>query len=454
MSKSKKHRIGIILILFFASLMPLSKATLSDEINFPVNVDEFHYSGSITYHISNEVEFIISEELLYNIENVNSKENSFIVTYSSTKKLVNAKGIDPICIEHRYEDGNTERFPFFENRDYTIKLSRKADLNNGKILEILTENVPDTLYFIYRYTDDSSEEQEYCLSRLSSIGYYPFPWLRVYDPLSYDPLTTKRINVPAGRFDCYSEVSGNWESLYDVDSGICIKYNLILQIEEGYVEDICVLSKLSFGRKWDAVNIELEIEDNRIDITDSPEINIKSSYDYDGSEFQGEVRLTSFDTDEVCLQTISVESITDDEFGVTNFTSNDLLCIWDQIVITEGGVSSESGTVGEPEVVWFKVIYDYEDEPFDSEKGRVYINGEEATWSSSNNRWELECVSDEADIIIYKVTEIIDRTYDLTTIDDKSDNVIIEWKKAGIPGYPFLSLFVGIGLIIILKKRI
>ncbi|MCJ7635377.1 DUF2341 domain-containing protein, partial [Candidatus Bathyarchaeota archaeon] len=71
--------------------------------------------------------------------------------------------------------------------------------------------------------------------------------------------------------------------------------------------------------------------------------------------------------------------------GVTTYaqTAPSPSIIWDQIRLSDGGVTKESVTVGETAIVWFKAYYEYNGQVFNGTEGTLYVDGSEATWSAA-----------------------------------------------------------------------
>ncbi|TET79062.1 MAG: hypothetical protein E3J41_02920 [Candidatus Cloacimonadota bacterium] len=207
---------------------------------------------------------------------------------------------------------------------------------------------------------------------------------------------------------------------------------------------------------WDQVVVEFTLSDGRLDIGEQPEITYTAYYDFDSHPFEGVIhRNEPSDLTQVGDFSYSVESIDDTKFGLTVFVSENATCIWDRVKITEGGVSKTETTVKRTETVWFRAEYEYDSEPFEGQDGLLYLNDEPMEWSPSNQRWESDFSSDSPETLTFKITGIQDDTYDLTIFDDTVGEQSIEWKQAGIPGFPFHSVLLGvlIGLIILLKTE-
>jgi len=210
---------------------------------------------------------------------------------------------------------------------------------------------------------------------------------------------------------------------------------------------------------FDRVNIEVTVSDNRIDVSEEPDITVSAQNEYDSTPFQGNINFVQpLSHTDIGKHEIKVESINDPLFGLTTFTQNEVKCIWDRIKIVGGGVSQESTIVKNSETVWFKAEYEYDSEIFDGSKGVLYVNGEPLEWSSATSRWEKEYVSDKPQTISFEVTGVQDERYGLSTFDDMVGSLSIQWKQQGIPGFPHESIILGImvGILLLwwLKKRI
>ena len=193
---------------------------------------------------------------------------------------------------------------------------------------------------------------------------------------------------------------------------------------------------------FDRVNIKLSVDDSRIDVGETLPYSWVGEYEYDGSRFEGSITLNDTVTkDDVGRYVFTVASIFDEKYGLTAFSSNAIDCIWDRIVIVDGGVSKEITSIGRMEAVWFKALYEYDKEPFTGEDGVLYVNGEPMIWSSHDEIWKYTAVREEPGSIIFEITGVDDRKHGLTTIEDLVGGLTIEWQR------PFWQEPVGIILI-------
>jgi hypothetical protein len=106
--------------------------------------------------------------------------------------------------------------------------------------------------------------------------------------------------------------------------------------------------------------------------------------------------------------------------GVTTYsqTVQNSSIIWDRVKIVDGGVSKELLMLGEKTTVWFKVLYEYDDEAFDVATGVLYLNGFPMSWSTKNNQWEYDYTATAVGTKIFTISGFSDSSYYLTVIND------------------------------------
>jgi hypothetical protein len=277
----------------------------------------------------------------------------------------------------------------------------------------------------------------------------------------------------------------NWVGEYFYDrqpfQGTFSLNDTLLKIETGmYAYKVVSISDNLYGLTkfvsndfttiLDRVNVKLSIVDNRIDVLSKPEIEWSATYEYDDSPFQGKVKIkiisgqTSTPTP-VGKNSYQVESIEDNKYGLSVFTSNQVDCIFDRVKITQGGVTNTLTKTGNMEGVWFKAIYEYDSKEFtgeptaDGSMNKIWVNGIPMTWSSFDKVWKYSTKLDDNGKLTFEVTSIEDMRYKLTTFIDAAGSQSITWEK------PFLETPVGIassiaaaaiiiaGLIFFFRKR-
>ena len=127
--------------------------------------------------------------------------------------------------------------------------------------------------------------------------------------------------------------------------------------------------------------------------------------------------------------------------------------IWDRIIIFEGGVTPLSADVGEWVTVWFKVVYEYDNENF---YGALLVNGSETRYSSANERWELGYKAITPGTFTFEVTSVQDEKYGLKTVKNVAGTQHVTVRAP----FPWLivsaTLILGLSLAIVgyyLKKK-
>ena len=84
---------------------------------------------------------------------------------------------------------------------------------------------------------------------------------------------------------------------------------------------------------WDRVKLQLTVENERIQILNSPKIDVSGFYEYDNTIFNDKVIFndTTIIKDNIGKSGFKITSISDSKWGLTSFTSNEVYCIYDTI---------------------------------------------------------------------------------------------------------------------------
>jgi hypothetical protein len=178
---------------------------------------------------------------------------------------------------------------------------------------------------------------------------------------------------------------------------------------------------------FDKVNITLTVEDSRIDVGSEASVTWIGVYEYDGAAFLGSIALNdSLTKNQVGRYAFTVGSISDPEYGITAFESNEVHCIWDRIKIFNGGVTHSLTNITQEETVWFIIGYEYyEGESF---SGKVYINNTLATYSALHSRWEYNYTLFSPRTATFSISNIVDDRYGLTSVNDAVGPLSITWR--------------------------
>lgn len=207
---------------------------------------------------------------------------------------------------------------------------------------------------------------------------------------------------------------------------------------------------------WDEVIVELSLSDTRMDVGEKPVLSHSAHYAFDSQPFSGEMNIAQPESvDNVGDFMYEVSSVEDTLHGLSAFSGEGVLCVWDRIKISDGGVSRERTAVNNEETVWFRAEYEYDSEVLDGSKGMLFLNGEPMVWSAGSFRWEARLSSDEPQTITFQITGVRDDIYGLVGYLDEVGSLSVEWQRRGIPGYPNVSIAIGLMLstIIMALKR-
>jgi hypothetical protein len=126
-----------------------------------------------------------------------------------------------------------------------------------------------------------------------------------------------------------------------------------------------------------------------------------------------------------------------------------LSCVWDRVKIIEVGATQKTVKANEPSTIWYKAVYEYDNEVFDGSKGSLYVNDQSLIWSSTNQRWEKEFTFTQPSSTSFKVTGMQENKYGLTTLNDVTSPITVEWTQAGIPSYPVEAIISGLILFLV-----
>jgi hypothetical protein len=197
----------------------------------------------------------------------------------------------------------------------------------------------------------------------------------------------------------------------------------------------------------------IRLVDDRIDVGTDPSFEWTAFYEYDDVPFKGKVNTGRMfpgkaGVGDALFTTLSIEDTT---YRLTTFTRNQVGVIWDQVKITQGGVSKSLTKTGDIENVWFKAIYEYSGEEFSGEPtakyffsvNRMMVNGVPMVWSSSDRVWKYSTKLDDNGKLTFEVTGIEDTQYKLTKFVDAAGPQSITWWQQ-----PFFETPVGIASVV------
>jgi len=148
----------------------------------------------------------------------------------------------------------------------------------------------------------------------------------------------------------------------------------------------------------------------------------------------------------VTKMTWAVSGVNCNRITALKLTSGNPSIIWDQIIMSGGGITTTSDTLGDNATIWFKANYLYDLTCLDNTKGSLYVNGSQMLWSASNNRWE-SYFPNTIGITTFEITQIVDEQYGITSIADEAgplnlivlDQPLIMVSNSSVSGITFNS---------------
>jgi len=122
---------------------------------------------------------------------------------------------------------------------------------------------------------------------------------------------------------------------------------------------------------WDRVYLELDVKNNKLQIGSEAEITCRKWYEYDKMPFNGHYELSNpLKKNTIGTVTYKANKITDPQYSLTAFQSNEVSCMFDEITIEQSVVTSIPSQVK----IITKVMYKSDNSAV--ENAVVDVNGE------------------------------------------------------------------------------
>jgi len=202
----------------------------------------------------------------------------------------------------------------------------------------------------YYYTISSITDDNYGLTVFESNVVYV-----IFDRIIVT-LSTSDSRIDVGSTGSYS-----YTAIYEYDSVDATSY-VTITLNDTLTKDVIgkydytvssisesqygltAFSSNSFSIIFDKVQVTLSVADNRINVGDNATIIVNAIYEYDGSNLIGSVTLNDTQTvkNTVGIYWFTVSSITDNQYGLTSFTSNKVYVIYDRIDVDNFQFSDSS----------------------------------------------------------------------------------------------------------------
>ena len=164
---------------------------------------------------------------------------------------------------------------------------------------------------------------------------------------------------------------------------------------------------------WDQVNINLIIDDNRINVGSTASITWTGVYEYDDSEFAGTATFNDTLTkDVVGKYWYTIDAISDLTYGLTAFEANSAYCIFDRVQITLS-VTDDRINVGDTATLSWTGTYEYDGSTFD---GSIAYNDTLMKTIVGKYGYKVASITDPAYGLTKFATNEVDVIFDKATI--------------------------------------
>jgi hypothetical protein len=171
-----------------------------------------------------------------------------------------------------------------------------------------------------------------------------------FPEIIWDRISIK-LSINNNRVDVGKIIEPQFEAFYEYDGALfngSIFYNTELTSNDVrkktiYVEritdedrSVSIFYSNEIDVIWDRINIVLKIDKPRVEIGSQVDFNIDAIYEFDGRFFKGEI-LFNHPLKQVTLgeKIFRVRGIVDSRYNLTAFKSNQVSCIFDDIVIEQ-----------------------------------------------------------------------------------------------------------------------
>jgi hypothetical protein len=174
---------------------------------------------------------------------------------------------------------------------------------------------------------------------------------------------------------------------------------------------------------WDGLNIQLSVDQNRVDVGQTVTINVFVVYAYDETVFDGIYTLNDnvFTQDRVGMRvyTILEDFLAGDTHGIDEIISNSgTYVIWDELEVYKSEVERRRCDLGGSVEVRFWLRYSFDEAPYSDANGTLQINATEAAYSVSSGYWYRSVIHHDVGSYRYVVTGFNDSSSAVTRFID------------------------------------
>jgi len=180
---------------------------------------------------------------------------------------------------------------------------------------------------------------------------------------------------------------------------------------------------------WDRVNVTLSVPDTRVNVSGSANIGESAVYAFDGGAHAGTITLNDTEIQAaVGNYTYTVSSITDANYGLTAFLSNDVWCVFDQQQLQTLGVNNSTPAANENVTIWATAQSPFDAHVLGAGDTLVLEDTDANTYTMSYNGSHWVWVGSwpaNGTITLNTYSSVNETTYIITTLDMNSLSLVI-----------------------------
>jgi len=189
-----------------------------------------------------------------------------------------------------------------------------------------------------------------------------------------------------------------------------------------------------------------------VNVGSSESIEIDAYYEYDHTSFSGSVTLNDTASKSVVGKYgFKVSSISDNNYGLTEFTTGETTIIWDRVKVSSLTASDTRTNVGSSVNVDASLVYEYDNSAVTD--GSVSIEGISASHQGGGT-WRISVSKSSVQAVTYDSITISGNSYGLTAVNMNGKSVTVIWDRLEIYSVSASDTRVNVGDSVELRYKI
>lgn len=208
------------------------------------------------------------------------------------------------------------------------------------------------------------------------------------------------------------------------------RYRIYLTGIEDTLYDLQAYSSNTLNITWDRIHIDLTAADQRINVGDEATIDWAGFYEGDDSPFNGDVKILPLTIRRQTVGEMTYEAtrMNDPQYGITRFSSDPILIVWDQVSVSISFPYERTKISTEVEPV-ISGVYQYDNTPF---QGTVRLDEGLIQYEPGKYTFAVSSIDDP----IHGLTE-----FQSNEASFRWDRIVVEERiDSNLPGFSAVSL--------------